>query len=229
MPRGVDKGDDADASLRRIGDDAVHLSLGQLVICTGIIVCLVARLDGAFHLVAGERALRAVDAVAQRHVIQQEAQAVVADRQLQVVIAVLRHLVDEVFDLLLCKVFSAAVEMKDPHRCVCAVPRRQGGRGQQAQHQNKAEQDRKQSFLHCFSLSSSVFICPAAICCAAVQGRAGRPTDAPGGRFTAGYPPCAGSAVSTMTPPFLRHIRRPEIDFNRHKRRTVFLLIIIYT
>ena len=100
---------------------------------------------------------RRSDAVFQRHVVQQEAQAVVADRQFQIVVTVLCHFVDEVLDLLLRKILSAAVQMEDPHRLsLPSVARRKGSCRKQAHCHNEAEQDCNQSFqFHWFSSLSS--------------------------------------------------------------------------
>ena len=84
------------------------------------------------------------DTVFQRHVVQQEAQAVVADRQFQIVVTVLCHFVDEVLDLLLRKILSAAVQMEDPHRLsLPSAARRKGSCRKQAHCHNEAEQDCK--------------------------------------------------------------------------------------
>ena len=115
MPRGVDKGDDADASLRRIGDDAVHLSLGQRIPIWVIIVRLVARLDTGLHRVARERTVSTVNAVAEAHIVQQEAQAVVADRQFQVVIIVILKRINDILDLAHGEILSAAIQMENLH------------------------------------------------------------------------------------------------------------------
>ena len=79
MTRGVEQGDDPDALFGRIGEDFVHLAFGQLAGRGGGIVG-VPFLDLAFHGVAFIRS--AVDR--DGHIVGQEAQAVVAERQLDV-------------------------------------------------------------------------------------------------------------------------------------------------
>ena len=130
MPRGVDQGDDADASRRRIGDDAAHLRLAQLAGAGGR-VGTVARLDTGLHRVAGERVVSTVNAVAEAHIIQQEAQAVVADRQFQIVIIVIRKRINDTLDLVLGEILSAAIQMENLHKGVIAAvrcSRKDGGR-----------------------------------------------------------------------------------------------------
>ena len=223
MSRCVDQRDDGDVLFFGVGDDAIHLRLGQLAAaCHGVGV--IPRLDGILYRIAGKTVLtasrrscfrsgcghflcggfllhqadgglllfsfdgRRFDAVFQRHVVQQEAQAVVADRQFQIVVTVLCHFVDDVLDLLLRKILSAAVQMEDPHRLsLPSAARRKSGCGKQAQRHDKAEQDCNQSFqFHWFSSLSLLSV------------RCGTP----GGEFTEGYSHCGENTVSMMKPPF---------------------------
>ena len=98
-----------------MGDDAVHLSLGQRIPIWVIIVRLVARLDTGLHRVARERTVSTVNAVAEAHIVQQEAQAVVADRQFHVGVVVRSQRINQGLNLIDREILSAAIQMENLH------------------------------------------------------------------------------------------------------------------
>ena len=115
MTRRIHQRDDLNALAVRIADDGFHLSLGQRIPIWVIIVRLVARLDTGLHRVARERTVSTVNAVAEAHILQQEAQAVVADRQFQVVIIVILKRINDILDLAHGEILSAAIQMENLH------------------------------------------------------------------------------------------------------------------
>ena len=127
VTRSVQQGNYPDALAVRIADDGVHLSLGQLVICTGIIVCLVARLNTGLHRFARERTVSTVSAVAEAHITQQEAETVVAHGQLHVGVVVRSQRINDTLDLVHGEILSAAIQMENLHKGVIAF-RKDGGR-----------------------------------------------------------------------------------------------------
>ena len=127
MPRGVQQGNYPDALLFGIADDGVHLVLGQCVPIWVIIVRHVAPLDTGLHIIAGVGSTVHSDG----HIFQQEAQAVVADRQFQIVIIVIRKRINDTLDLVHGEILSAAIQMENLHKGVIAAVRcfrKDGGR-----------------------------------------------------------------------------------------------------
>ena len=108
MAGGVDQRDNANAFLIRIADDGIHLRLGQLI-CTSVIVCPVACLNPGFDSFTGIGLTVGCDA----HVIQQEAQTVIADSQFQMSIVILSKRIDQSLNLVHGKILPAAVKMEN--------------------------------------------------------------------------------------------------------------------
>ena len=83
------------------------------------------------------------------HVIEQEAQTIVAESQLQLVIAISFHLVEQRDDPVFAEILAAAVEVQDliiirvVRRARLAVTRREGRDGQQAHHHDHRENQRQ--------------------------------------------------------------------------------------
>lgn len=132
-----------------IGNDRVHLGLRQLVDIE-VIIFFVARVDSLGHRVAV--ICRPVHR--QGHVVEQEAQAVVAHRQLDIVKSSRRCVVDDLLDAVDAVVLAAAVQ---EHNIVLvgrirritarlAVTRREGRDRQQA-HCHDHRQNQRQHFL----------------------------------------------------------------------------------
>ena len=147
MPRRVDAGDDAQALGRGIGDDGVHLALRQLI-GREVVIPFVARVDGGRNCAAFIG--RPIDR--QGHVIQQEAQTVVADCQLDVVEASGGGVVDDLLDALDAEILPAAVEEDDLHEVVLGAARvvllrRKRRPRQQAEHHHQRQEQRKHFFL----------------------------------------------------------------------------------
>ena len=165
VTRRVDAGNHAHALGCGIVNDGVHIALRQLV-NREIVVILVARVDRGGDLLAG--VVRAVNG--QAHVVQQETQAVIADCKLNIIEASRRGVVDKLLDAVNRKVLSAAVKEHDA--VVVAIDRRftlhldrlgsfeellgvqfacqvppvgQSRNGQNADHQDKHEQQGKNS------------------------------------------------------------------------------------
>ena len=175
MARRVDAGNHAHALAVRIGDDAVHLKLVQGVrggvVADTRVIGIVAGIDGILDIIAGIS--RAVHG--QGHVIQQEAETVIADCELDVIEARGSAVVDDLLDVGFGIVLSAAVKEQNivlviavdraglrrnigcvfgGLRCVCPrvpeVPQvlpagRKDRGGQNAERQNHGEKDRKES------------------------------------------------------------------------------------
>ena len=79
MARGIEQGDDGNPLFGRVGEDCVHLALGQLAGRVGGIASI-ARLHRRSYGVAFIRSSVDRDG----HIVEQEAQALVAERQLDV-------------------------------------------------------------------------------------------------------------------------------------------------
>ena len=148
MTRQVQQGDNLNALLLRRGNDLVHLRLGQPARVTAAVLQLIARLDlGHNRLVRVRRAIGR-----EGHVVEQKAQAVVAECQLELVIAVRAHLVEQCDDPVLAEILTAAVEVQDliiirvVRRARLAVTRREGRDRQQA-HCHDHRQNQRQHFL----------------------------------------------------------------------------------
>ncbi len=163
MTGGVDTGDHAHALLFGVFNDGVHLRLGQLI-GIKVVIRLVAAVDGRLNRFT----LIGRFADLQRHIIQQEAQAVVAHRQLDIVKAGSESIVDERLDAFYRIVLSAAVQEENVISIFLRLPsrryrgliaqrsviyrtgRRVGrvgshcGNRQGAEHQHRREQDRKE-------------------------------------------------------------------------------------
>ena len=161
--RQVQKGHDLDAKAISLGDDLGHFSLGQIAFVTAAVLRLVTGFDlGHDGLMTVSRAVRG-----EGHVIQQEAETVIAERKLKLVIASGLHFVQQRDDPILGEILSAAVEMKDFAKVAgrslhldglgsfeellgvqfaCQVPPvGQSRNGQNADHQDKHEQQGKNS------------------------------------------------------------------------------------
>ena len=165
VTRRVDAGNHAHALGCGIVNDGVHLALRQLV-NKEIVVYLVACVNRIGDLLAGVG--RAV--YGQFHVVQQETQAVIADCKLDIIEASRRGVVDELLDAVNRIILSAAVKEHDA--VVVAIDRRvtlhldglgsfeellgvqfacqvppvgQSRNGQNADHQDKHEQQGKNS------------------------------------------------------------------------------------
>ena len=116
MARRVEQGDDADLLALGIGNQRIHVRLGQLIILSGVIKRLVARLNGTRHLIAVIR--RAVDR--QAHVIQQEPQAVVAEGQFHMGIVAVGGIVDHLFQIINTEILPPAIKVDNPQEVVTA-------------------------------------------------------------------------------------------------------------
>ena len=147
VARCVDARNHAHALGSGIGNDRVHLGLRQLVDIE-VIIFFVARVDSLGHRVAAVRH----SVHRQGHVVEQKAQAVVAECQLELVIAVRAHLVEQCDDPVLAEILTAAVEVQDliiirvVRRARLAVTRREGRDRQQA-HCHDHRQNQRQHFL----------------------------------------------------------------------------------
>ena len=147
MTRRIDARNHAHALGSGIGNDLVHLGLRQLVDIE-VIIFFVARVDSLGHRVAAVR--RPVHR--QGHVVEQEAQAVVAHRQLDIVKSSRRRVVDDLLDVVDAVILTATVEEHDiilisvrgrSSRARLAVTRREGRDGQQAHHHDHRENQRQ--------------------------------------------------------------------------------------
>ena len=132
----VDAGDDVDALAVGIGDDVVHLGLGQVHVGT------VGSLAGAVGVAVAQSRGQVVGAVGggQAHVIQREAEALVVGQvQLHLVEAGIGSIVDDGLQLVGSEILSARIHMDDAVGIV--ILRGTDADGQEghdhAQHQNQ--------------------------------------------------------------------------------------------
>ena len=89
------------------GDDLVHFRLGQVARIAAAVLRFVASFD-----LGNDRLMRISRAVGgEGHIIQQEAQTVVAESKLELVIAIVLHLIEQGDNPALAEVLSAAVQM----------------------------------------------------------------------------------------------------------------------
>ena len=109
MARGVQQRDDADALCVGIADDGIHLRLGELVAVGVIIISPVARLDSGLDRLA----VIGGNIDGNRHIIQQEAKAVVAESQFQMRIAGFCDRIDQADDPVFRKILTARIQMHD--------------------------------------------------------------------------------------------------------------------
>ena len=106
----IEKRNNFNALLVRILDNSGHLCLGQIAAVTAAVLGLVARNNSFLYFFARVRnSVRDHDG----HIVQQEAQAGIAHSQLQLVVVVLRHHINERFDTSSREILSAAVQMHD--------------------------------------------------------------------------------------------------------------------
>ena len=173
VARGVDTGNHAHALGGGVGDDFVHLGLGQLI-HVEVVIRLIAGVDGGRHPLAAVR----LPVYRQGHIVQQEAQAIVAHGQLDIVKSSRRRIVDDLLDAVDAEILAAAVQEHDVVLVagVFRVTRLGAGRGsecgdgQQPDHQNHRQNQRQQSlprrsclrlvhFVHSFPLYV-IFHCP---------------------------------------------------------------------
>ena len=161
MTRHVQHGDDLNALVVRIGDDRIHFALCEIA---GIAVERdIAVRNIGFDGIAGHCSL----GEGQRHIIQQETATAIAKGKLKLIIAIVSHSINQLFDVFNREVLSAAIQMHDSvrHRCrslhldglgsfeellgvqfACQVPPvGQSRNGQNADHQDKHEQQGKNS------------------------------------------------------------------------------------
>ena len=153
MSRGIKHRDDLNARFIGIGNDGVHIALGQHTgSCTGKAVAAVAALDSRLNSIT--LVLRPVHR--DGHIIQQEAQAVVAEGQLDMRIVIFRQLIDDALDLTDGEILSAAVQVENAQELAVlgrglVLARLGAGRGgecgdgQQPDHQNHRQNQRQQS------------------------------------------------------------------------------------
>ena len=143
----IQKRDNLNARCLCMGNDFIHLGLGQLVdrggIALLIIVCLVAVLDRRGHF--------RIRIAAHRHIIQQEAQAIVAEGQLQMGKTCCLHFCDQCLDPINGKVFAAVIQVQDAviHTGGCSL---RGDRCHQyhGQHHHQGQQHGADAFCHFF-------------------------------------------------------------------------------
>ena len=109
MARAVDDRHDADTAALRMGDDGVHLHLGERVAIGVLVVLVVTGGEGGLHGVA----VVALAVDLHRHVVQEEAHAVVGQDQLDVGIAVHVGAIDDLHDLAGREVLAAGVDRED--------------------------------------------------------------------------------------------------------------------
>ena len=109
----VEEGDDLYALGVCIGDDRVHLVLTQLP-AAGSGIIIVAGLNGRLYVIAGVVFAICCDG----HIIQQEAQAVVAKGQFQMGIVIFAHDINDALELIHGEILSSAVNMIDLHEPV---------------------------------------------------------------------------------------------------------------
>ena len=107
MTRQVQQGHNLNAQLIRLGNDGIHLVLGQIALITAAVLCHVARLDLRYNSIV----VIGCAVGSEGHIIQQEAQAIVAEGQLELVIAIVLHLIEQRNDPFLAEILSAAVQM----------------------------------------------------------------------------------------------------------------------
>ena len=151
VARCVEQGDDLNALGIGILDDGIHVALAQLAGGAGRKV-RVALLNGTGDSCAA--VVLAVDR--QGHIVQQEAQAVVAEGQLQVREVIFCQLIDDALDLTDGEILSAAVQVENAQELAVlgrglVLARLGAGRGgecgdgQQPDHQNHRQNQRQQS------------------------------------------------------------------------------------
>ena len=110
MTRGVDERNNRDALFISIRDNLIHLALRQLV-GIEIVVCFIACVNRL------RNRLTAVCLVlcCHRHVIEQEAQSVIAHAQFQIVISICGSVVNDLLDTVNAEILSAGIKMDDLH------------------------------------------------------------------------------------------------------------------
>ena len=114
MTRRVDQRDDGDVLALRIGNDRVHIRLRELIHAARIVILHVAVMDLRLHVITGIGLSIRRD----RHIVQQETQAVVADRQFYVRIVRRGSCVDQRLDLSDAEILSAAIQMENAHEII---------------------------------------------------------------------------------------------------------------
>ena len=111
MPRGIDKGNDADALFLGVGNDIVHFRLSQLIALRAVMVGQISLMDG----ISDSCTFVGRSVGCHGHIIQEEAHAVVAHGQLHVGIAVVLGLCNEGLDPPGRKILPSAVQMDNLH------------------------------------------------------------------------------------------------------------------
>ena len=110
---GVQQRNNVNAFLCRIFKDGIHVALGQRCgICAlGVCVGRIAAGNGILHGI--------IRVIPNGHIIQQEAQSIIAKSQLHMGIVIVCKLIDQVFDLVNTEGFAAAVQMEDAVESTC--------------------------------------------------------------------------------------------------------------
>jgi hypothetical protein len=114
VTRGIDQRNDGDVLALRIGNDRVHIRLRELIHAARIVILHVAVMDLRLHVITGI----GLPINRDRHIVQQETQAVVADRQFYVRIVRRGSRVDQRFDLSDAEILSAAIQMENAHEII---------------------------------------------------------------------------------------------------------------
>ena len=114
VTRRVDQRDDGDVLALRIGNDRVHIRLRELIHAARIVIVHIAVMDLRLHVITGI----GLPINRDRHIVQQETQAVVADRQFYVRIVRRGSRVDQRLDLSDAEILSAAIQMENAHEII---------------------------------------------------------------------------------------------------------------
>ena len=179
VARRIEHGDDGNVFALGIGNNGVHVSLGQHRAGSILTVTVrgVAISDSIFHIIAAICLVVGLH----RHIVQQEPETVVAEGQLQVREVIFCQLIDDALDLTDGEILSAAVQVENAQELAVlgrglVLARLGAGRGgecgdgQQPDHQNHRQNQRQQSlprrsclrlvhFVHSFPLYV-IFHCP---------------------------------------------------------------------
>ena len=137
MSRRIDAGDNAHAFFICIGYDGIHLALRELI-GIEVIICFITGMYSRRNLLT--RIRRSVDR--KRHIVEQEAHTVVADRKLDIVKSGSGGLVDKRLDAANAEILSATVQEHDVVFIVldCSIARcRKARQGQQAEHHDQCK------------------------------------------------------------------------------------------